>query len=459
MLGLAGVLVVTASCGARWDDKQQKAVLSRNTGGQASLAAGTARQSAAAGDATATEDAPLTPGAPVAASPGVTTAPGAQPAAGAAASTGAKPCAAPSTAPGVSAKEIVIGSISTLSGPVPGLGASARAATQAYVAYRNSTGGVCGRKLVLKSVDDGDDNGRNRALVTELGKQALGLAGGLSGGDAGGAEVVGAQKIPAVSTAISDAFQNTATVFDINPPFANVNAVIGKFKYMYDQGVRKAAVVYLGVDQTRSEIQGKQIPQMKAAGIQIVNEQSLPLSTLSYDSAARGVANSGADYLLFLADAGASASMAKSMHDTGYKLKFAEYLTAYGSNFIDLAGAAAEGGVSWIRSLPNEEPNTTPEQTAYLKWMAQTAPDAVADTFAADSWAAVKAFVDGLDALKGPISREALLAQLRSVGDYDAGGLHGPFLLGAKRAKGCMIAMRVEGGKWKRVTPAKGFMC
>src|SRR5690606_37764714 len=116
--------------------------------------------------------------------------------------------------------------------------------------------------------------------------------------------------------------------------FADPNATIAKFRYLREQGIAKAAVVYLAVDQTRSEIHGKQIPQMKAAGIQVVHEQGLPLSTLSYDSAARGVANSGADYLLFLADAGASASMAKSMAGTGHQLKSAEYLTSYGSNFI-----------------------------------------------------------------------------------------------------------------------------
>ena len=37
-------------------------------------------------------------------------------------------------------------------------------------------------------------------------------------------------------------------VFDINPPFADVHAVIGKYRYLYDHGVRTAALVYLDVD-------------------------------------------------------------------------------------------------------------------------------------------------------------------------------------------------------------------
>src|SRR5690606_1288217 len=146
--------------------------------------------------------------------------------------------------------------------------------------------GACGRKLVLKSVDDGTDNARNRSIVNDFDKQVLGIAGGLAGGDAGGAEVATARKIPAVSTAISDQWQNAPVVFDMNPPFADVNAVIGKFRYLKEQGASKAAVVYLAVDQTRSEIHGKQVPQMKAAGIDVVLDKGLPVSTLSYDSAA-----------------------------------------------------------------------------------------------------------------------------------------------------------------------------
>lgn len=457
-----------SGCGTRWSARQRAAVVTRyrtstvaagaaTTDDQSSPAAGAGDQSAAASAAPGSGSG----GSGSAASTGSgTPASGATAdAAGSTAAAATKPCAAASTATGVTSKDITLGSISTLSGAVPGLGESSLAAVRAYVAFRNSTGGVCGRRLGLKSADDGMDNGRYRAAVNDLSSQVLGIAGGLGGGDAGGIDAVEAKKIPVVSTPISTTFEKDSTVFDMNPAFANVHAPIGKYKYLYDQGVRKAALVYIAVDQTREEVQDKQKPQMIASGIKIVHEQEVPLSTLSFDSAARGVANSGADYLFFLSEATQSASMAKSMHDTGYKLKFEEYLTAYGTNFIELAGAAAEGTTSWIRTLPNEEPGSNPEQVNFLRWMRQAAPGDVTDTFAADSWSATKAFVDALDALPGPISREALVAQLKSTAIYDAGGFLAPIELGAKRNKGCFIAMKVVGAKWQRLTPARGFLC
>ena len=69
-----------------------------------------------------------------------------------------------------------------------------------------------------------------RAALQDLDPQVLGLAGGLSTGDAGGTEVAERVQTPIVNTPISTTFEKVSTVFDINPPFADVNAVIGKYR-------------------------------------------------------------------------------------------------------------------------------------------------------------------------------------------------------------------------------------
>ena len=462
-LAASAVVLSSTACGARWNAEQTEAMLAKANGtasgenASAGGGGGTSSGGGSTGTGTGPGGATATTAGGAGGSAGVGGSGGGDGGTGAAA--GAAPCSAPSDATGVTDQEITLGSITTLSGAVPGLGASALAGAQAYVAYRNSEGGVCGRQLTLRTADDAMDNGRHRALTTEMAQSVLGLIGGLGGGDAGSGDVVEAEGLPVVTTPISDGFQNAATVFDMNPPFADINAAPAKFRYLYEQGVRTASLVYIAVDQTRSEVQGKQKPQMIAAGIQVVDEQELPLSTLSFDSAARKVANSKADYLLFVSEAGQSASMAQSMKDTGYELKFEEYLVAYGSSYLELAGAAAEGTTSWIRTLPNEDPAGNAEQAAFLQWMDQVAPGVVVDTFAADAWASSKAFIDALAALPGPITREALLEQLRATATYDAGGFLGQIQLGPKLNNGCAIAMIVEGGQWRRLTPAQGFLC
>jgi ABC-type branched-subunit amino acid transport system substrate-binding protein len=450
-------LSLTAACGARWSDAEREGVLARANGRgtteQASAGSGGTTTTIAgatdAGSTSAGGTAGTTGGTAGGTTTGGTTGGGAS---------GPRPCAAASNAPGVSATTITVGNISTISGPVPGLGTPSVSGVRAYLAYRNSLGGVCGRKLVLKAADDGLENLRYRSALTEMNTSTLGLVGGFAGGDAGALDVLASGNIPAVLNAFNDGMQDAPTAFDINPPFAKVDAITAKYKYLYDQGVRTASVATIAQASSLSEL-NQQVARMEAVGIKVIHRQELPLSTLSFDAPARAVANSGADYFIFLGALNLNSSMARSLHDTGYKLKFEEFLTAYGSTFIGDAGPGAEGVTSWTRSLPVEDGTGNPQMKAFLEWMGRAAPGIATDTFAADSWAAAKAFFDSLEALPGPITRAALIAQLKTLTNYDADGFYGPINLGAKQARGCSVAMKVVNGKWTRLYPSSGYAC
>lgn len=450
LAAVVGALLLAAACGARWSD-DQTAELRGRYGARA-----------AGGASTATTTPELTAGPTGAQTPGgagpLATGPTGPVAAGPSQASGPLPCSAPSDAPGVTDDELAIATINTLSGPVPGLGASHLAATQAYAAYRNATGGVCGRQVRLVTADDGADVARNRSIVDDLSSRTFALHAGIAAGGDGGAEVATAKRIPVVGTAITPLLIGSPTYFGVRPVVPDFNALWPKYRFLREQGVRTAAVVYIAAASSPVEA-GQHAQMMEAAGIQVVLQQPLPLATLSYDSAARAVANSKADYLFFLHDQGGSASMARALVGAGYQPKFADYIVAYGSKFIELAGPAAEGALSFIDTLPAEDGGAVPEQAAFLEWMERTAPQSVIDPFAALAWAGAKAMFDTLESLPGPIDREAYLAQLAATGTYDAGGLLGPVELGAQQGRGCVVAMIVREGRWERLTPADGFLC
>ena len=452
-------LVVASGCGARWNDEQRAAVLSRGEG-RASSGAGTAGVSgedvpldAAAGDVQAAAASTRSGGASGA------TARGPQAAAAGGAAGKSLPCAAPSSEKGVTDSQITVGAISSVSGPVPGLGASAAAAPRAYIAFRNASGGVCGRKIVLKEADDGTDTARYRAALRELNPNVLGISGGFAVGDIGSEALINELQIPIVNSPTGRTGE-LRWVVDINPDFPKPDMVIGKYKHLHEQGARKVSMTYIAVDQSRIEanIQRK---LMEAAGLQIVHVNELPLSTLSYDSAARAAANSGADYLWFIADTNGEASMARSVRDTGHNWPFKEFsYTSYGTNFIELAGDAAEGATSWIRSLPTEEASTNKAMATYVEWMDRVAPGLPQDLFSIDSWVSAKVFIESLEKLPGPITREALISQMTSIETYDADGMFAPITLGKDLSQGCFMAMIVRDGRWQRlVPPGKGYLC
>ena len=458
------MLLVATGCGARWSGSQRASVLARYRSGGLAAGAADSGSTTASGDATAAQATGAAGGtlaSGATANAGASTAAGAKSAGAGGGSAAARPCDAPSNAPGVAASTITVGSISTLTGPVPGLGAGAQAAIRAYGAYVNANGGVCGRKVVVKTADDAYDNAQGRSAYQQMEPQVLGIVGGLASSDPGYADLLTADKVPAVTEATSDQFQNAPTEFDVNPPYGNVHVANAKYKWMYSQGVRKAALIWFSNAQSRENMQGIEKPLMLAAGIQVVSEQELPLSTLSFDPAARAVANSGADYAYFLAAGNLNSSFARSMANTGYKLKFEEFVSAYDSDFVSEVGPAAdqEPVVNWIRFVPDEERASNAMADQYLRWMAQTAPGTPHDIFAADSWASGVAFFDALQALPGPITRDALVAQLKTMNHFDGHGFFGTINLGGKLTNGCYVAVKVVNGKWQRLTPNQGFLC
>lgn len=467
MIALAVVGLLTSGCGARWTDDQRAAVLDRGRTNGA-VAGGVAAQGTSSGAATGTgagtgAAGATTSGGATGGSSGATggggTDSGAATAAGGAVEAGALPCSAPSDAPGVTDTQITIGSISTTSGVVPGLGEPAAAAVRAYVAYRNASGGVCGRQLALAEADDAGDSGRYRSIITEIEPRVIAFAGGLSIADDGSVDLIRDRAIPMVASRSAEGVQGQPTIFDINPPYASTSTPIGKYDYLVSQGAVDVAMVYLAVDASRAEaLTQRQL--MEASGMRIVETIELPVTTFSFDSAARSVANSGADYLFFIGALSSNASMAQAMADTGYPLPFFEVLEfGYGTTFAELAGSAGEGVITWIRSLPTEEAGTNESVAAFAEWMATTAPGTDTDPLAADSWVAAKLLVDSLEALPGPITRQALVEHLRSIDTYDAGGMLGPIRLGPQLNLGCSIGMRLQGGTWQRLTPASGFLC
>ena len=164
----------------------------------------------------------------------------------------------------------------------------------------------------------------------------LGIAGGFAIGDVGGGDLVNKFGIPIINTPTGRTGESR-WVFDVNPDYPRPDMLVGKYKYLFEQGARKVSMTYIAVDQSRLEA-GIQRKLMEAAGLQIVHVNELPLSTLSYDAAARAAANSGANYMWFIADTNGAASMARSVKNSGHEWKFKEFsYTTYGTKFIELA--------------------------------------------------------------------------------------------------------------------------
>jgi ABC-type branched-subunit amino acid transport system substrate-binding protein len=213
------------------------------------------------------------------------------------------------SAPGVTAKEIVLGSHQPLTGPAaPGYSEIAPAA-QAYFNYVNAHGGVNGRKITLKYRDDGYDPSKTSSVVRQLVLQdkVFALLDGL--GTPTHSAVLGfvnSQKVPDLFVASGCTCWNNQgkypQTFGWQLDYVREGKILGQYikqnfagkKIGYfsqddefgqdgvkglDQEIPKSSVVARQTYQPTNTNVGPQVAALKAAGAEVVVSFSIPAFT------------------------------------------------------------------------------------------------------------------------------------------------------------------------------------
>lgn len=458
-LVLATSALLTAACGARLTDEQLATALG-DGGGAAGVAAG--GPSPVAGQTTTTiAGQTATPGA--AGDPGTVASGG-----GAAVDGGATggeaaaggPCTPqPSTEVGVTDTEIRIGSVSTISGPVAGLGATGVNGIKAYFNYINSEGGVCGRQLVLDGADDRLDTGVNRSEAERLRDRVFGFTTGLSPVDGGSASALGGTNIPVTGLVISDgavAASNFFSPIPIDPSGAS-QGTGGIWQYFRaTQGITKVAIVYPAQADARARAFGY-IPDIEAAGLQVDGPYEVSVTETNYVSVAQRIENSGADAVITALEVTGISRLAQAFAQIGYAPKVPFYGSqTYGQQFLELAGGAAEGTRLGVQHLIFEDAPSAPVMATFLDWYGRTNPGSEPDFFAIMGWAAADMMVQALEAAGPAPTRDAALAFLQGLQSFDAHGIIAAANPAGKRPAATFMVVTVQGGQWVREYPAGG---
>jgi ABC-type branched-subunit amino acid transport system substrate-binding protein len=481
---LTMALLLTTACGARLSDEQLRAATAAGNANTGTLGAGAAGGTDG-GAATGSDAAPGTDtgsagsGATGGTDGGAATASDAGAAGGA--STGASagggaagggatqaaggPCRSSggATDKGVSATEIRIGNVSTISGPVTGLGQTAQNGVKAYVAYINSKGGVCGRALKLVTADDRLDTGANRSETQRLMNDVFGFVGNFSVVDDGGAAVLDGTNVPDVGLSISEQRKALPTNFSPNPlqPGAKSNGTVKMMQFFKSNyGVTKAGIIYPAQATAKASALNYET-DMKAAGINVVAKAEVAITQTDYNGVATQMKNAGAELVITTLEQTGMARLAQAFKQQGYQPKVPYYgAQAYGKKFLAQAGDAANGTLIGAAYDIPEDAGINPIMGTMAQWYNRVNPGADLDFFAIESWAATDMFVKALTAAGGAPTRDAVVKTLKGYTDFTADGVlaNGTNPAG-KTPSSCFIVLGVEGGKWKRIAPAKGFQC
>jgi len=130
-------------------------------------------------------------------------------------------------------------------------------------------------------------------------------------------------------------------------------------------------------------------------------------------------------------------------------------IACYTNQFIPQGGADVEGTYVYLQFLPFEEASSNANDQAFV-----TALGSKVTSWGAQAWQAGLAFKQAVDAVvakSGPngVTRAAVLAALKSITNFTAGGWLPPTPLQAGQISPCYMMMQVQNGKFVRVYPTK----
>jgi ABC-type branched-subunit amino acid transport system substrate-binding protein len=460
---LIAVVVLASACGARVSDEQVEAA-GGSGGGGTGVAAGSG--DAASGDGTTTGGG----GGDTTASGegGVSTVDG-----GGEATTdggaggGAAAPAAPSggnggaTDIGVTADQVVVGNISTLSGPVPGLFQGAVVGAQAVVAYQNSKGGMFGRKFKLDVRDDQFDTGQNRALTTEQIGKVFAFLGSFSLYDDAGADAIAKSGIPDVSYSLSGPRRSIPNNFAVQPAVDGGAPTSGFiwFKNKFPEAIKAVGTIYGDVPASKASHTAYKAAA-QSVGFNYVYERGTQPTETDYTADVVRMRQAGVKMVFLIAtDDKTTARLLKAMNQQGFK---PEVVSAnYMPTLPGLAGDAAEGvyGPAGSSLFGGEDSGVIPEVGLMNEWVNKVKPGYKSDVFSTYAWASGRLLFQAMEAAGPQVTRAKVLAELKKIDKFTANDLLAEAGPASKRPSTCMLMSQIKGGKYTRVEPAKGFFC
>jgi len=369
---------------------------------------------------------------------------------------------------GVTANQITVGTVADLSGPVPGLFQAAPYGAEAYFAYINSQGGVCGRKLKITTADSQTDCTANQNAHVNLLPKVFAFVGSFALYDDCGTSILKQHPdVPDLSYALGfDTKRNTVSNFP--PQVAPVGYQDGMFCYWrdkYGDKVKHVGSIYGNLPASASS--EKMIENAAVQGCGWHWDFSIPAGATdtTFDAEISKMCQGGVQIIFLIATTGQNAGEMKREADDQNCHPIWIIPISYASDFIDRLGSAAQaegiqGHSLYSMFFTKADADNIPEVALFQKWYKATHPGAGLELYAMYSWVAAKLFVQALRAIGPNVTRKALIEHLRTITAWDGDGLVNRSNLSNHTASNCYILWQIHNGEYQRVdTPANAYRC
>ncbi len=325
--------------------------------------------------------------------------------------------------PGVTPTTIVIGESAAFSGPAQALGTEMRAGALAYFQAINAAGGVNGRRIELRSLDDGYEPDRAAANTKKLIDDGVFLLFGYVGTPTSNASkpIFTAARVPFVGPFTgAESLRNPVNryIFNVRASyFDETDKIVGQ---LVGQTLDRIAVFYQNDDYGKAGLLGVELA-MKKRDLKIVATGTVERNTVDVAAAVAAIGSADPQGVVMISAYKSCAAFIKAMRAAGHNPQFMN-VSFVGSKALAAEAGPAGRGVGVTQVVPFPWNIATPIVKEYqLLYTASTKKDDYSFT-SLEGFLAAKVLVEGLRRTGPDLTRERFVAAMEGMRDVDVGG-------------------------------------
>lgn len=339
--------------------------------------------------------------------------------AGAAAATVAMPLWAQS-----SGKSIVLGQSAAFSGPAAQLGEQFKRGALLYFERLNAKGGVNGRTIELKSLDDGYEPDRCKANTDKLIKDGVFALFGYIGTPTSLAALplATAAQMPFIAPftgaqALREPFNRVA--FHVRASYFDETAEI--VKQVTSIGTRRIAVFHQNDSYGKAGLDGV-LRALKPLNLEPAALGTVERNTVDVAAAVKSIVTSKPDAIVLISAYKSCAAFIREARKAGFGGTFYNVSFVGTKALADELGADARGVVV-SQVMPYPYSPASPLATEYLAAGQAAAGDKFEPNYSSiEGFVAAKTLAEGLKRMGGTPSPDGLIAGMESLREFNLGG-------------------------------------
>ncbi|WP_436213982.1 ABC transporter substrate-binding protein [Bradyrhizobium sp. LjRoot220] len=326
---------------------------------------------------------------------------------------------------GVSADKVVFGQAAALDGPASALGQGMKLGLEAAFAEINKAGGVKGRKLELKSVDDGYEPTKSIEAAKKLLEEdkVFALIGAVGTPTAAATQPIataaGAPFIGAFTGAEFLREPHKPLVMNIRASyFQETEAMVERVTK--DLGATKIAIMYQDDAFGQAGLAGVK-KALEKRQMQLAGEGTFERNTVAVKAALLSIKKADPQAVIMISPYKPAAEFIKLAKQIKLDATFVN-ISFVGSDALAKELGAAGTGVVITQVVPFPKDAAIPVVGRYQASLKASAPDAQPGFVSLEGYLVGRAIAAALEKVDGDLTRQAMIDAVQKAGSLDLGG-------------------------------------